>query len=373
MKPIEIDILSVGKFNPASGGDEWNVTAETLDSIATTTNEFIEDTGFKPPVGLSHESTAELPVSPAVGTLEGLRVEGNKLLARFNAKSQEVYDALKTGIVDNRSVEVWPDAAKISGAPAQTREDLMGRPVLRRLALLGSNIPAVKDLVPLSALLSEDDTEYIRIMAEPTTDGAAVSTDDGGASTEDVEIISGDNIMDDKLKQLETDLEAANATIAELTEKAEAQDATVTELGESKSKIATLEGQVKTLTEGRVTDRIESAYTTLLGEGRIAPADKPKFLHMAAKFDPGVTVTLGEEETNEFQIFLDGYNTVVVELGETMGTTNSPKPKGEGKTLGERIHATTIELAEKAGKDTDDPEVLSGFYTKAAAIVEGGK
>jgi len=210
-------------------------------------------------------------------------------------------------------------------------------------------------------------------MAEPTTDGAAVSTDDGGASTEDVEIISGDNIMDEKVKKLTEALKESEAKRAEMAEKLEAQETTITELGESKTKIATLEGQVKTLSEGRKSDRIDGAYRELLDKGHIAPKDEASFRLMAAKFDPGVTVTLGEEETNEFQIFLDGYNTVVVELGETMGTTNSPKPKDKTKTLGERIHATTIELAEKAGKDTDDPEVLSGFYTKAAAIVEGGK
>jgi len=154
-KTIEIDVLATGRFMPRGSPGEIEFKEADLDEIAETTNAVIEKTGFKPPVGLAHEPGAAIPEgSGAIGLIDGLRRAGNKLLAKVRLVGEDLADAVKKGVVNYRSPELWLDAGKVSGLTEV--DGLAGRKALRRLALLGSDVPAVKDLTPLGAFFADE-------------------------------------------------------------------------------------------------------------------------------------------------------------------------------------------------------------------------
>ena len=134
-----IEIFGVGTWNG------MKFTKEDLEEIAKNTEVLLSDGKHKPPLKLGHSSNQILKGQddgdPAMGWIENIRVEGKKLLADFARVPNILVSAFKEGLYRQVSVEM-------------RHIDHTGW-VLTGVALLGADLPAVKNLNDLEAFLSE--------------------------------------------------------------------------------------------------------------------------------------------------------------------------------------------------------------------------
>jgi len=134
-----IEIFSTGVWN----GDKY--TAKDLDAMVSN----FEKTGFQPPLKLGHnEEQPEMKDGePALGYVDKIYKNGNKLLADFKELPKKVYEAMKRGNYKRVSSEIYWNY-KNNGS-------VLDR-VLKAVALLGSEIPAVTNLEAIEGLYSQD-------------------------------------------------------------------------------------------------------------------------------------------------------------------------------------------------------------------------
>jgi cation transport regulator ChaB len=134
----------------------WNGIPNTLDDLNDIANNFqkVFDSGIKPPLKLGHnEGKGNRQIQdgqPALGWVSDVRVVGNKLLADFTKVPKIVKEAIKSGLYERVSAEIWHDI-KLSGN--KFRRALAG------VALLGADIPAVETLKDLTAFFTNDPLE----------------------------------------------------------------------------------------------------------------------------------------------------------------------------------------------------------------------
>ena len=140
---FDAEIFSVGTWN----GDKYTVKdlQELADNFSALNGE------IKPPIKLGHNDDGiNKTVSdgqPALGWAEGLFVKGNKLIASFKKVPEVVYEAIKKGLYRRVSSEIYMKYKSKTGK-------IYGK-VLAGVALLGADIPAVKDLADLKAYLCQ--------------------------------------------------------------------------------------------------------------------------------------------------------------------------------------------------------------------------
>jgi len=102
--------------------------------------------GFTPPLKDGHHN--EKQGWPALGWIKNLRRVGEKLVADFIEMPKQVYEAIKNRRYDRVSAEIYFDYED---------KNLGFFPrVLRAVALLGAEIPEVKNLKPLREVVHED-------------------------------------------------------------------------------------------------------------------------------------------------------------------------------------------------------------------------
>ena len=137
-----IEIFSEGKWN----GDTYN--KEDLENMVSSFGK----TGFEPPVKLGHnEEQPELKDgSPALGYINKIYVEGKKLLADFKELPKKVYEAIKRGNYKRVSSEIYWNYAK---------DGKVFDRVLKAVALLGAEVPAVTNLESITGLYSKDNSK----------------------------------------------------------------------------------------------------------------------------------------------------------------------------------------------------------------------
>jgi len=133
-----VEIFSTGVWN----GDKY--TQEDLDNMV---NNFSE-TGFQPPLKLGHneEQPEMLDGEPALGFVDRIYTEGNKLLANFSSLPKKVYEAIKRGNYKRVSSEIYWNF--------KNNGQVLDR-VLKAVALLGSEIPAVTNLEAIEGLYAK--------------------------------------------------------------------------------------------------------------------------------------------------------------------------------------------------------------------------
>lgn len=144
-----VEIFAIGKWH----GDEY--TEKDLDSMV----ESFSNKGFEAPVKLGHNKAQEKDGQPAFGWIERVYREGKKLLADFSDVPKKVAEAIRNKQYRQVSSEIiW------------NYKEGMPR-VLRAVALLGADIPAVKGLEPLdkAEIVFDDnqvDVKYCQIKFE---------------------------------------------------------------------------------------------------------------------------------------------------------------------------------------------------------------
>ena len=134
-----VEIFAEGTWN----GDKY--TKKDLDAMV---NNF-DETGFQPPLKLGHneEQPEMLDGAPALGYVDKIYTEGSKLIANFVSLPKKVYEAIKRGNYKRVSSEIYWNY-KSDGKSLDR--------VLKAVALLGSEIPAVTNLESISGLYNKD-------------------------------------------------------------------------------------------------------------------------------------------------------------------------------------------------------------------------
>lgn len=131
-----VPIFAVGQWN----GDVYNEA--DLDHMVAA----FGSVGFKPPLKLGHDESQPLGKSdgmPALGWVANLRRVGGQLLADLKHLPKQVYEAIRRKNYDRVSAEVYWDY--------EENGRKMPR-VLKALALLGADVPAVTSLAALESL-----------------------------------------------------------------------------------------------------------------------------------------------------------------------------------------------------------------------------
>ena len=134
-----VEIFSTGIWN----GDRYNV--KDLDNMVSN----FDNVGFEPPVKIGHnEEQPELKDGqPALGYVDKIYTVGSKLLADFKELPQKVYEAIKRGNYKRVSSEIyWKYRA----------DDKSFNRVLKAVALLGAEIPAVTNLESITGLYEKE-------------------------------------------------------------------------------------------------------------------------------------------------------------------------------------------------------------------------
>lgn len=125
-----IEVFRAGKHT-THHGKEMEFTEADLDKIAS-----YDPKAHEAPVVIGHPKVGD----PAVGWVEGLKREGNKLLAKMSKLHPAFSEAVKDGWYKKRSISLYPDKT------------------LRHIGFLGAMPPAVKGLAEISFAEGEPDT-----------------------------------------------------------------------------------------------------------------------------------------------------------------------------------------------------------------------
>lgn len=349
---FDAEIFSVGTWN----GDKF--TGEDLDQMVN--NFALLKNDIKPPVKLGHTSKLNKEVDegqPAFGWVQGLKRVGDKLIASFKDVPEILMDAIKKGLYKRVSAEIYYNV-KHGGKN-------IGK-VLSGVALLGSAIPAVKNLKDLTAYLSETPDLSIEFDGE----GVYVFTEVSAEITEK----GSDNMSTEiKLAELEkkfSELEAQTASREkELSTELEAKDKQLKEFQEARDK------EVKELAEEKQKTSLEEVKAfceAAVKEGKMTPASAE------------VITKAIEEKRHEFSekneaVFTWGVVKEFAEaIGKTMkfdekGTTEGGEPETAGETLVSEIRKYADEHKLTYGEASNKlRELKPHLFKEHEAEIEGG-
>ena len=128
-----VEIFATGNWN----GDEFS--SDDLDAMI----EAFPVVGFQVPLKLGHDDTSG---APAYGWVSAIRRKGDKLVADFTDIGPDLYAAIKSRRYDAVSAEIFFNLH---------RNGMSYRRVLKAVALLGAEIPAVSYLAPIHTALRD--------------------------------------------------------------------------------------------------------------------------------------------------------------------------------------------------------------------------
>lgn len=129
---LEAEIFAVGHWN------DRDYSVADLENIAANFRKY--QSRIKPPLKLGHRRD-DLRGQPALGWVQDLYVRGQKLVARFADVPAIIRNAIRKGLYRRVSSELW-----------QAEEGF----ILKAVALLGADLPAVDNLEDLTVYFTED-------------------------------------------------------------------------------------------------------------------------------------------------------------------------------------------------------------------------
>lgn len=247
---VDIEFFSSGKWN----GDEYS--EQDLDDIVKNF-EALRET-IKPPVKLGHNAASKInkPIEdgqPALGWVEKVWKKGNKLLARLTKVPEVIYNAIKEGRYSRVSAEIYWNYKSTKGKTFNY--------VLKAIALLGADTPAVDNLEDLAAYLTAEGTAFDKLAAY------------GFDVTEEGELKSFTyNLEEDMdVKELEAKIKNYESEIARLKGEGEEARAEVIELRKFK------EQQVLVVRQNRF-DEVKAFCEEMVKAGKMTPAVRDKVI-----------------------------------------------------------------------------------------------
>ena len=323
-----------------------------------------------PPLVVGHsEDQALLQAEglPAAGWLTSLKRVGKKLLASFGDVPRVVAEAIQRSAYKKRSVELYQDYA--------------GRGLtLRRVALLGADVPEIKSLSDALAMYGENDPEFQTIEFAAGSGDVVVSVPRSAQKPEGEHLMPDPTqpaprtFTEDQMKALTKSAvdEAVAAATAQFGEQITAltteRDGLKTESATAKEAEAKHQAQLRRI-------ELERFCETLKADAKLAPAiEKMGVVAFMESLDAGegekplvIEFGEGEEKVDKsqvawFQAFLEALPKVV-EFGEVADDKSAPAEgetkKGElPKKIGDSpVDEDSVKLHEKAEKFAEDHKV----------------
>ena len=134
---LDLELFSEGIWN----GEKF--TSDHIEGIIAAFHELKEE--FLPRIKLGHQDNQ---IDTALGVIDSLWKKGNKLMGRIIDMPKIVYEAIKSKLFQGVSVELMVDYESTKGSKYPF--------VLDAAAILGSQLPAVKDLAGLTAYMKDN-------------------------------------------------------------------------------------------------------------------------------------------------------------------------------------------------------------------------
>lgn len=324
----DIEIMAVGKWN------NTNITKLDLENMVENFRLFGDR--LKAPLKLGHDAKQKLAQAdglPAVGWIKDIRLKGEKLIADFTGIPKKVKQLIGTAY-GRFSAEILFNL-KYAGN--------IYKRVLRGVALLGEDTPAVNSITDIINLYSE----------------GKESIDLSGAEVFAEHILNeGDENME-ATKELQEQLEAEK-------KQSFAKDEQIKEL--QNKLIAQEENQTKT--------EVYSAIDKGIADGKIAPAIREKLAALALAKEADTNLVHSFTENNEqkevkYSSKVDIINGLIEEMPQIVTgeeTTVKGEPKEELNTkkdfkedvqtgkiydTGEVLHKKALEFSEKNNVEYD--------------------
>lgn len=330
-----IEIFSAGKWN----GDDY--TERDLDDMVSA----FAAVGFEPPLKLGHNAQQEAALmqdgAPALGWVGRVYKQGTKLVADFKELPQKLYEAMKRGNYKRVSSEVyWNYTSNGKTFPR----------VLKAVALLGADIPAVTNLEAITGLYKEGENSY-KVYETKQEDKNMAELEE--LKTKLAALTADKEALEAKNKELDTEKTKLAADKAEAETKLSQRDA---EVKAEKIK-AFLSDQKKA---GRVLPAFEKELEALL----LGASDTKAFSYS----HEGKTVELSQRETIERLV---GALPKLIEFNELGGNGDAEIDKKDYTNAGVEVDrraklylkkqkAKTYEEAVKAVL-TDDTELKNDY------------
>ena len=388
-----VEVMAVGTWN----NDVYK--QEDLDLVAR--NFSLLKAQVKPPLVLGHGEQKLLEASglPAAGWVSKLRRVGNKLLADFSDVPRAVANIIKNKGYKRVSVEIYPNYQ----APNGIRFGL----TLARIALLGTDIPAIKTLKDVEALYSENSKnqtkEVVYMAAEKKEDILHEEVEELEEEQEEQDVAEetpaatpdadkpAEEATSDKPKEtteqpmVMAELRQMKANYDEMKSKVEASSNIIKVLQDqvaqqkAKAELAYDEKFLDDMTaEGKLPPAVRSKALTLMGQLR--SVEKPlKYTELDAE---GKEV---EKEGTVLDVFKDMVDSlaVTIDMAETAKGTPAEKPGVYSGGQGEQFQKDgfpvtgldTVDLVEKRVKELREanPGKTDYEYTTQALLEVSSK
>lgn len=221
----DVEIFATGTHN----GDVY--TEQDLDDMVSAFKEL----DFKPALKIGH--TKDKVGGPAYGYIENLRKLGTKLLADFSSMHDSVVEAIRKKSYNRVSSEIYFNFK---------RGEKVFRRALKAVALLGAEVPAVANLVPLHKVQFSD-TGFEKLALATESDLAVENESIVAALSERVTVLT--TLMKEfdmkTAAQVKEEIRKLNEQLAAL--KTEGGDKNKAKIAEFEASLAALNADVKLL------------------------------------------------------------------------------------------------------------------------------
>jgi hypothetical protein len=243
---IEMEIIRAGEY------PQGDLAVEDLDEVAKSYDVSIHEA----PLVLDHAPPGQEHQGPAYGWVESLKRVGETLVARLRQVPEEIKGLVVAGRYKHRSAEIFLD---FQGT---------GKKYLKRIAMLGAAIPAVKGLAPLK--FAEDGGPSVIVeYAEPQAKEEDQPMNETYTKkqvddlTEAAVSKAEERVKTELTKSFGEQLEAKDEEVASFKEKAEKAEKG---LKEATKRISTIEAET-------AESEIKAFCEKLVGEGKATPAE----------------------------------------------------------------------------------------------------
>lgn len=356
-----VEIFATGVWK---GNKRITVTSSMLDEMVNSFNELTSKVdGFRPFLKLGHKEMQGFggeSGAPSFGHISKIWRQGDKIVANFSNVPDALVDLVNLGRYNAVSIEFLP---KVSFGGTDYRS------VLRAVALLGAELPAVKTLKGLSASLMSEDA-YVFEDADPieTLEKEAPVANEATYNQSQVDALVEAAVSKASEEADAATVEVASAHKAEI----EVKDAEIAKLTEGRDNA---EASLKDYVKAADTAAIEGLVDEAIKEGKVIPAERDKYLALASV---EATVKMGEDEMSPRQLVESIFKTLPkkVDFSENSDGDDPTKDIGDEATAGEIVDAkakalmsATDGLDYKAAYDQvleDDPDLRGRYFNQEA-------
>lgn len=330
-----IELFQTGVWN----GDKYN--EQDIDEMVAS----FGNKGFEAPVKLGHNSEQEKDGQPAFGWISRVYRQGTKLLGDLAHVPKRLGEAIELKQYRHVSIEMLlnykPDMPK----------------VLRAVALLGGDMPAVKGLAPLDrAEIVFDDTGL---------DIRTYTIDLNEDIQKEQEIQKQINTEEKRMsEELKKELKDANAKIAEFTDK---ESKLKDEVKEFSDKAETANAKLNEVEVKAKTDKIKAFCENLTKEGKLAPAMESRIKAVLFSADSNEVIKFSVDSKEVESTVFDQLVAIFSESKELINLGEVSKTEEKTIEFDDSVDPE-VELDRMTKEFMDDSEANGTVLTYSEAI-----